>query len=813
MSRARSSSEFADMETVEPHGEPPPVEAPVRARRELSGDPVCPRRTGSASVQAAARSLIMELQPRTRGSLSVTSGDPFDEHAPTTSPHQPGSRDLAAILHGTLREAVQRLGAASAAVYLLDERHTALALAIASGSPPSLFTIPGRMRLDAPQARAMAVGETALLPAPGLADPGEPYVLPYPYASLSAPVIAANQCLGIVTVLRRETSGNYESADWFELQHIVNGLAMSLVQLAEDGTPIVAGAMPMLVPTGFDSCDEADTGDWGVPAVPGSMGISMMYPVRRLSDLLNQATTMEEIVRAAQYCLMRPFHAQALVLASTSEDRLWVLGHSGASSGIARELHGARLAENSLVARAFQGHSLFIRRGHGSPSEWHAREPQAEAFIPLTGNTELVEFPLISENEVLGVCYLSFEESRAFPPEERAIISMMAGSLGAAVQRVELDSKQREIAECLQRRLLPSALPDSPRLATSARYWPAASSSKVGGDWYDVLRLSDDRMVLIVGDVEGHGLESAAAMGQVRTAIAAYATEGHSPCAVIDRASRLLTTFETEPLVTCCIAILDTLDGTVQIALAGHPKPLVHRHDGTVYALGAPANVPLGTPHMGTHQGYECSLEPESVLMLYSNGLIDWDVEDPQVRAQSMLQAGSREAGDDLEYLADYLIAPVTGTDQHRDDAVLVLARYEGSGEHAAPRTSSMHIHRRDLRGVKAARNFVDAQLTSWGLSGLADTYQLMTSEIVTNALIHADSDVDVRLRAFNDRVRLEVRDSLSNPPIPSPLTLSEEGNGEAEHGRGLLIVEALGGTWSTSPYGRGKTVSIEMPV
>jgi anti-sigma regulatory factor (Ser/Thr protein kinase) len=84
---------------------------------------------------------------------------------------------------------------------------------------------------------------------------------------------------------------------------------------------------------------------------------------------------------------------------------------------------------------------------------------------------------------------------------------------------------------------------------------------------------------------------------------------------------------------------------------------------------------------------------------------------------------------------------------------------------------------------------------------------------VVTNALIHAGSDVDVRLRAFDDHVRLEVRDSRSNPPVPSPLALSEEDNAEAEHGRGLLIVDALGGEWNSFPNGRGKNVVVNMPL
>jgi anti-sigma regulatory factor (Ser/Thr protein kinase) len=103
-----------------------------------------------------------------------------------------------------------------------------------------------------------------------------------------------------------------------------------------------------------------------------------------------------------------------------------------------------------------------------------------------------------------------------------------------------------------------------------------------------------------------------------------------------------------------------------------------------------------------------------------------------------------------------------------------------------------LHIQRRDLQGVKTARDFVHDRLSSCELRDMSDALQLIASEIVTNALIHAGSDVDVRLRAFADHVRLEVRDSDSNPPVPSPLALREEENVEAEHGRGLFRDEHL---------------------
>ncbi|MFE4960442.1 SpoIIE family protein phosphatase [Streptomyces sp. NPDC056653] len=747
----------------------------------------------------------------------MTSGSAVGEHRRGGGSARIQGTGLAAALHCAVREAMHRLNAVAVAVYLLNKDHTELQVAMIGGSPPSFFTLPGRMGLDAPyaSARALTSGKPAVLVDPDPADPDQQDVLPYPYVALSVPVTAADRRFGALTVLWLETHGNYRAAECADLREIGDELATALSELAGSGAAITAGPTPMLVPVGSDAATSICTPGWGVSGVPGSAGTSLMYPPRRLADLLNQATTMADIVGAAQYCVMSPFHAQALVLASASEGRLWVLGHSGASSGMVRNLHGAGLDARTPAAEAVRGRPLFISEGRSTAADpdWPDGESQTEVYLPLIGGRYTIDLPLIGSRKVVGVCCMSFPGHRGFPPEERAVLSMMAGSLGAAVERVELSTKQHAVAEYLQRQLLPPTLSELPRLTTTARYRPATVTSKVGGDWYDVIKLPGERMVLVVGDVEGHAMESAAVMGQVRTAVAAYATEGHPPAAVIDRTGRLLTALGTDLLVTCCVVALDTADGTAEVALAGHPEPLAQRPDGSIRTLQAPANVPLGVAVPDAYRGREHTLEPGSLLMLYSDGLVDWNVADPGYAAQALLSSGSREAGADLEQLADHLIADVSSPQQRRDDAVLLLARYEGAVGEGAPRTASVQIQQRDLQGVKAARSFIDDRLSAWGLAEMSDALQLIASEVVTNALIHAGSDVDVRLRAFADHVRLEVRDSDSHPPVPSPLALSEEENAEAEHGRGLLIVEALAGPWNSSPNGRGKTVSAEVPI
>ncbi|MEV6112991.1 ATP-binding SpoIIE family protein phosphatase [Streptomyces sp. NPDC052109] len=265
--------------------------------------------------------------------------------------------------------------------------------------------------------------------------------------------------------------------------------------------------------------------------------------------------------------------------------------------------------------------------------------------------------------------------------------------------------------------------------------------------------------------------------------------------------------------VTCCVVSLDTVDGTAEVALAGHPPPLVGGPDGKIGVLEAPANVPLGVCPAGAYQGREHTLESGALLILYTNGLVGWDTADAEARSRALLGSGDQGSPLDLEQLADAVISEVSAPWQRRDDAVLLLALYEGTRDQDEPRVGRLHIQRHDLRGVREARTFVHDRLASWGLDAMSDAMELVVSEIVTNALVHAGSDVDVRLRAFADHIRLEVRDSDTNPPVPSRMSLTEETNAEAEHGRGLLIVEALAEMWNSSPNGLGKTVSLNMPI
>ncbi|MEV5177965.1 GAF domain-containing protein, partial [Streptomyces flaveolus] len=242
------------------------------------------------------------------------------EHRSTPRSTPIRGTDLATILHCAIREAVQRLDAVAAVVYLMDEKRTELKAAMVGGSMPSVFTLPGRMDLEAPfaSARAVASGKVEVLVDPGPGEADQAYMPRYPYVALAAPVIGAKHRFGAITVVGLESRTPCGAADRTGLQQIGEELAGALGELAGSGAVIAPEPTPVVVPL-FGPKADTHTPGWGLPGVPGSVGTSLMYPLRRLAEVLNQATTMDHIIRAARSYVMSPFRAQSLVLAAASE--------------------------------------------------------------------------------------------------------------------------------------------------------------------------------------------------------------------------------------------------------------------------------------------------------------------------------------------------------------------------------------------------------------------------------------------------------------------------------------------------------------
>src|SRR5215212_654792 len=169
-------------------------------------------------------------------------------------------------------------------------------------------------------------------------------------------------------------------------------------------------------------------------------------------------------------------------------------------------------------------------------------EPYGELELRLraSGLRSLLAVPLFLGQRVLGVLYIALRTKQRFTEDEASFLRLVADRAALAVERTRVFEDKRQIAETLQRSLLPAALPEVPGISMSARYLPGGPGLEVGGDWYDVVDLRDGRIGLIIGDVVGTGVRSASLMGMLRTALRAYAVEGHPPAVVLERVHRLL---------------------------------------------------------------------------------------------------------------------------------------------------------------------------------------------------------------------------------------------------------------------------------
>ncbi|MFE6738264.1 SpoIIE family protein phosphatase [Streptomyces tubercidicus] len=724
-------------------------------------------------------------------------------------PRTGGREKVDRLLRGALQQAMNALAAVAGTVYLLSDDGEFLDTVMLGGTPPEIFIMPERPPLNSGNTsstalrtgRVAVVGEPAMCTSDAVLDTARE--LPTPYSTVSAPLIRGSTRYGALTVIRiPDREGPLGTTGCLFLKEIADRLARDLAALADSGHSVASRPRPALFPLLRPPPPDAE---WGLPGVIGSAAINMMWVIHRLYPWLSAALTSEEVASATRLRIMAPLGAQAMALTAVGDGRLWVMGHHGMSPRAISQLHGVSAEAGNPGADALAHGAIFL----SGLNPLHANYQPPSPFENLPTWAIL---PLRAGGHRVGVLNLGFSKERGFEPEEQALMAMITNLLGSALERVRLSESEHTLAVSLQRKLLP-VLPDVSELVTTARYLPApgGGGAGAGGDWYDVIPVPDGRIGLVIGDVEGHALEAAGVMGQLRSAVRAYTTEGHDPAAILTRAAAFLTETElTELLATCCVIRFDPADGTVEAALAGHPAPLIRLPDGRIAPLAAPPGVPLGVAPPEPYQNFETIIGPGTVVALYTDGLCHARTADVITDAQDLFLRSIRDADHDLEGLADRIIAGAPGPPDRRDDVALLLCEVEALRGDPLRGTASMSIARHDLRGPEATRSFIRRTVGKWGLETAANELELIGTEIVTNALIHADTDVELRLRRYPDRIRIEARDASVRLPVPSPIAAEEEAQ-EAEHGRGLIIVAAIAKDYGTSPTGRGKTFWAEV--
>jgi serine phosphatase RsbU (regulator of sigma subunit) len=239
-------------------------------------------------------------------------------------------------------------------------------------------------------------------------------------------------------------------------------------------------------------------------------------------------------------------------------------------------------------------------------------------------------------------------------------------------EATEVARVEREVAQTLQRRLLPERLPDIPDVPVAARYLPGGVGVNVGGDWYDVLLLPDERIGLAVGDVLGRGADAASVMGQVRMAFRAYALHGETPETVVERMDALIQAMGLAHFSTMIYLVLDPRARTLRMVRAGHPPPLLIPPGGPPRYLEAGLGIPLGVAAGTTYQPVVERLDRGSILLLYTDGLVE--TRQGIDEGLSRLQAAVGTERGDVEAMCDRILDQMVGSAAH-DDVALVAVR------------------------------------------------------------------------------------------------------------------------------------------
>jgi PAS domain S-box-containing protein len=409
----------------------------------------------------------------------------------------------------------------------------------------------------------------------------------------------------------------------------------------------------------------------------------------------------------------------------------------------------------------------------------------------------MLAVPLQAKGSVIGVLRVCASPPHRFTADDLGLLRLAADRVALAISHARVYEREHQIAVTLQRSLLPESLPDLPGLTVAASYRPAASEAEVGGDWYDVIPIPGGGAGLVMGDVAGKGLAAASMVGRLRSALRAYALEGHDPAMVVQQLNRLVWTEAAESqMVTLLYVVVDPTNGVARWVNAGHPPALLVGANGGPQFLEGGTSVPLGVMPFPSYDEMTAAMAPGSTLVLYTDGLVEIPgahIDD----GMSRLAEQVRKAPEEPKALCDYLLGSLIPEHGAPDDVALLTLRnipmsdqFRHSFDTVPESLASMRaLLRRWLRHAGGGEQEVAEITTACG-------------EAATNAIEHAGSGggtpYEVSGRLDGREVDVSVRDFGT---WRSPR--------EGDQGRGLTLMHALMDRVDVRPTTDGITVRL----
>ncbi|MFC8666932.1 SpoIIE family protein phosphatase [Streptomyces sp. NPDC057199] len=470
--------------------------------------------------------------------------------------------------------------------------------------------------------------------------------------------------------------------------------------------------------------------------------------------------------------------------------------------------------EGSDPARALStGQSSRHHIGADDIPLWLARSPDHRRALQSVGIHSVLVVPLRARGRTLGLAqFLRHHNPELFNDDDLLLAHEIASRAAVSIDNARRYSHERSTAMTLQRSLLPQHLAEQPAVETASRYMPSGSRTGVGGDWYDVIQLSGARVALVVGDVVGRGLNAAATMGRLRTAVRTLADIDLMPDELLTHLDDVVIRLQRdeehvidEITATCLYAVYDPVSGLCSLASAGHVPPAVAAPPALASDDSGPRSVvfpdiPIGPP-LGVgglpFETAQFELLPGSLLALYTDGLVESRARDVDA-ALNVIRSVLAQAPASLEDTCDRLLSALLPSRPFDDVALLVARTRALDADHVAALDLPS-----DPAVVSAARAYAAERLAAWGLEDMTFATELMVSELVTNAIRYGEDPIQLRL-ILQSTLTCEVSDTSSTAPHLRRAHAFDEG------GRGLLLVAQLAERWGTRHSREGKVIWAE---
>ncbi|MGV9940615.1 SpoIIE family protein phosphatase [Streptomyces sp. NPDC003401] len=459
--------------------------------------------------------------------------------------------------------------------------------------------------------------------------------------------------------------------DWLSLAVYPGPDVLTCTAVPANRVPEAPGAAGAGVPAAAGSSvdPEAD-----VPAPDLAAATAPPYRPIALAIALTEAVTARQVSAVVMQELLPAFGGRRIAIYLLQDRHLRLAWESGFPEGFLAPFEGV-----ALDARLPGVETLTT----GRPLFFDSMEQIAEAYpgIAMDAAEGARAFlPLIASGRAVGSCILGFDRPRSFSSEERTVLTALAGLIAHAMEKAQRYDTEAALARGLQQALLPRRLSQHAGVETAGRYLAGTEGLEVGGDWYDVVEAGDG-LALVIGDVQGHGVQAAATMGQLRSAVRAFALSDRPPQEVMGGTNRLLIDLDPGQFASCCYVRLDPATGLARVANAGHLPPLLRHPDGGTRVVGLPEGMVLGVDARARYAVAELRLEPGAVLALYTDGLVErpgYDIDDGIGTLRAALAEAGAARRRSLADLADRLTASARQAPDRPDDMALLLATRRG---------------------------------------------------------------------------------------------------------------------------------------